>query len=110
MSASKAIRRYRQVRSPASLLRMIHALSSSRRSSTSKSKRTTLGERLCHGDKGTRGQGDKETRGQGDVETRRQDVFLLVPLSPCPLVSLSSSPSLCPSVSLWLVRRFRSRN
>src|SRR5262245_49730643 len=39
MSGSKVIRRYRQVSSPASPRRMIHALSSSRRSSTSKAMR-----------------------------------------------------------------------
>src|SRR5215813_830061 len=99
MSVSKAIRRYRQVSSPASPRRMIRGLSSSRRSSTSKSKRATLGERLCHRDKGTRGQGDKGTRRRGDKETRCFSPCPLVPLSPYLLVFLSLALWLCGSVA-----------
>src|SRR5512145_202010 len=106
MSASKAIRRCRQVGSPASPRRMIHALSSSRRSSTSKSKRTTLGERLCH----------RATEPQRQVEGGRERTC--APISPPFLLSvtlslcLSFSLSLCGSVALWLVqlRQIRSRS
>src|SRR5262249_42170503 len=86
----------RQASSAASPRRSRHASFNSGRSLVSKSKRVTLGEVTCHRDGGTRGQGDKQTS--------RQDVFLLVHLSPCLLVSLSSSHSLFLSVSPWLVR------
>src|SRR5262245_6040059 len=114
MSGSKAIRRYRQVGSPASPRRMIHALSSSLRNSTSKSKRTTLGERLCHRDTETRRQGEGGMGRWSDGETERKcahispPLLLSVSLSLC----LSFSLSLCGSVAPWLVqlRRIRSRS
>jgi hypothetical protein len=55
------------------------------------------GEARGQGDKGTRRQGDEESVMQGDKETRREGepsilaFSPLVPLSPCPLVSLSPS-------------------
>src|SRR5262249_7613398 len=78
------------------------------------SKRTTLGERLCHRDKETRRQGEGGTERRRDGETERK----CAPISPPLLLSvslslcLSFSPSLCGSVALWLVqlRHMRSRS
>src|SRR5262249_49216908 len=93
---------------------MIHALSSSRRSSTSKSKRTTLGVRLCHRDTETQRQGEGGTERRRDGETERK----CAPISPPLLLSvslslcLSFSLWLCGSAALWLVqlRQIRSRS
>src|SRR5262245_51721634 len=75
---------------------MIHALSSSRRSSTSKSKRTTLGVRLCHRDAETRRRRDGETERRRDGEKMRSH------LAASPTLCLSFSLSLFLSVALWL--------
>src|SRR5262249_28352181 len=74
----------------------------------------TLGERLCHGDKGIQRQLEGGTERRRDGETERKcdpispPLLLSVSLSLC----LSVSLSLCGSVALWLVqlRQIRSRS
>src|SRR5262245_24374863 len=72
----------------------------------------------CTRDRETDTEGRTEREREGETEGQRGggafSLRLSVPpslrLSVSPSLCLSFSPSLCPSLSLWLVRRVRSRN
>src|SRR5215831_4529148 len=61
---------------------------------------------------GTERGGEGETEGQrgGGAFSLRLSAPPSLRLSVSPSLCISFSPSLCPSLSLWLVRRVRSRN